>query len=408
MSATLNPRELPLVHELPEDRRVPARVIGVGGAGSAMAGRLRAAAPEGVGFFAADTDARALARTPPGVERFLIGARVTRGLGAGGDPETGAAAAEGDRAALGGLSAGGGLVFLLAGLGGGTGGGAAPAVAAEASKNGAVVIAFATLPFGFEGGRRAVLAEEALVELRKHCDAVVPLANDALTQEAEEGEGIEATLARSDGWVARGVRAVWALLSRPGPMMVDFAALRGVFNKTRGGRTVYGFASGATPRAAAEALDDCPLAVMPGFARKADRLLVGIAGGGGLSLADVNAAMEPLLERFGREAHVTVGASAEEGRADAEIVVLGVSDVGARPRPAARPAAPARAAEEPPRGGARRGRDKAPAAGQDEFEFGTGDAGRGGGPFDRTDRNLFNGEDLDTPTFLRRGVTLAK
>jgi cell division protein FtsZ len=152
--------------------------------------------------------------------------------------------------------------------------------------------------------------------------------------------------------------------------------------------------------------------MMPEFAKRADRLLVNVIGGGGLSLADVKGVAEALLAQFGRESHVTVGAVVDAARSDVEIVVFGVSDLGARPRAAAaRPVLatggdaaggfPATQDRVPPR----RGRGAGTRPEQNEFEFGAAEQGRG--HFDKTERNLFEGEDLDVPTYLRRGVKLA-
>lgn len=416
MSVAMNPRELPLVHKLPEDRRVSIKVIGVGNAGAAMVGRMELEGLERVERVIVNTDERALEASPL-AGKVLVGAKKTRGLGTGGDPELGAEIAESERELLGNLSKGCSLVFVVAGLGGGTGGSLSPVVAEEAARNGAVVLGFVTTPFTFEGGRRAKQAEESLFALRKKCDAVIPLANDALLQMAASGEGIAETLARSDDWITRGVRSLWAMLFRTGPLVIDFAALRAVF-QMRGGRTIYGFANAATLNGAVEALGNCPLALMPEFAKRADRLLVNIRGGGDLSLADVNGAMELLLTQFGRDVHVTVGAVTEEAREDVEVVVLGVSDLGAKARAAVAKPTPARQAAAAPKetlpgtGGGRlptkraRGGAALVSVNQGELEFGEVDEGRGF--FEKTDKNLFEGEDLDVPTFLRRGVKLAQ
>src|SRR5690606_29963462 len=116
----------------------------------------------------------------------LLGMAVTRGLGAGGDPELGREAAESDRDKISKVVEGCDLVFLIAGMGGGTGSGAAPTVAEIASESGALVIAFVTMPFSFEGGRRLKQAEEGLQALRRVCDAVIPLPNDILLQEGAD------------------------------------------------------------------------------------------------------------------------------------------------------------------------------------------------------------------------------
>jgi len=136
------------------------------------------------------------------------------------------------------------LVFLLAGMGGGTGSGAAPVVAEIAAEQGALVIAFVTLPFSFEGGRRLKQAEESLLALRRVCDAVIPLPNDVLLQEAAENETVLDSFARADEWIGRGVKSIWAMLFRTGLINIDFATLRQSFASTRGGKTLFGLGRG--------------------------------------------------------------------------------------------------------------------------------------------------------------------
>ena len=206
------------------------------------------------------------------------------------------------------------LVFLLAGMGGGTGSGAVPVVAELAAEQGALVIAFVTMPFSFEGGRRLKQAEESLLALRRCCDAVIPLPNDVLLQESAEQETVLDSFARADDWMARGVKSIWAMLFRTGLINLDFATLRQAF-ATRGGKTLFGLGAGSGPdpmAAALESLKLCPLLATPEFSRKADRLLVNIIGGPDLTLPMVNGIMNGVTEQFGRDSHVFLG---EIGRA---------------------------------------------------------------------------------------------
>ena len=134
-------------------------------------------------------------------------------------------------------------MFILAGMGGGTGGGASPIVAEIAAEQGALVIAFVTLPFSFEGGRRLKQAEEGLAALRRACDAVIPLPNDILLQEGADNETVLDSFARADEWIGRGVKSIWAMLSKTGLINVDFATLRQAFQQ-RGAKTLFGLARG--------------------------------------------------------------------------------------------------------------------------------------------------------------------
>ncbi len=439
------------------DRFTSMKIVGVGGAGSNAVDRLKMEDLGQVPLAAINTDSQALASSPV-EEKCMIGKGVTRGLGTGGDPELGRVAAEADLDSIQRIVAGTDLVFLLAGMGGGTGSGAAPVVAKAASDAGALVIAFVTLPFTFEGARRQKQAEEGLGLLRKTCDAVIPLPNDILLQQLDESASVLDAFEKADDWVARGVRSIWSILSRTGLINLDFATLRQIFcNKS--GKTLFGLGTGEGENWVQKALNDlmlCPLLHTPEFSRKADRLLVNIVGGPDLGISHVNEIMGVVNEHFGREAHVAMGAVIDEGMAGRlEICVLGTTDVSNRPgifqrkpAPAARPAVaemagafqvqsqaqkaaavpvPAAAsnprpvatvAAPAPRVEAERAAvpvsaakpQVAVAAGakgkgtlQEEFLF--GDAEKRG-YFDRTDDNVHQGEDLDIPTYLRRGVRI--
>ncbi len=417
--------ELPL--EALADRNVGIKLIGVGGGGSNAVDRLKMENLDRLQLAVVNTDLKALG-TSPVQDKILIGASLTRGLSAGGDPELGRKAAEVDADKIAEIVRETDLVFLVAGLGGGTGSGAAPVVAQIAAEAGAVVIAFVTLPFTFEGGRRQRQAEEALAELRRVCDAVIPLSNDVLLQEGTEQTGVLDSFARADEWIGRGVRSIWAMLSRTGLINVDFTALRQVFQH-RGGKTLFGLGVGAGENPAQAALEDlknCPLLHTPEHARKADRLLVNITGGADLSLTKVNELMSAITEQFGSEAHVVMGAAIDEGlQGRVELCVMGTTDVGGR-NFARRPVpAPAR---KPEKGGtstsvasahttnvktvvttdSARAKPAVHAAKPKQEEFGfQGEPVDNRGAFDKSDRNLFEGQDLDVPTYLRKGIKVA-
>ncbi|HEY0945696.1 MAG TPA: cell division protein FtsZ [Opitutaceae bacterium] len=432
----MTPNELPLTPDALADRSIAIKVLGVGGAGTNAVDRLKMENLERLQMAAINTDLQALSGSPL-QDKILIGASVTRGLGAGGDPDLGREAAETDREKIASVVKDCDLVFLVAGMGGGTGSGAAPIVAEVASEAGALVIAFVTLPFSFEGGRRAKQAEEGLLALRKCCDAVIPLPNDVLLQEAADGETALDSFARADEWIGRGVRSIWSMLFRTGLINLDFATLRQAFH-TRGGKTLFGLGSGAGEKAVVDALESlklCPLLATPEFSRKADRLLVNIIGGTDLTLPRVNEIMTAVTDQFGREPHVIMGAVIdEEMQGKVEIVVLGTSDMGGRvaprrPSPAVnRARAPFPPPAEAPRIGSTAtapesgvfpamadamapGPSKAAAAFaaakavQEELTFNNADA-EARGHFERTDRNLFEGQDLDVPTYLRKGIKI--
>jgi cell division protein FtsZ len=430
MQANMNSNELPLATDVLADRSIAIKVIGLGGAGGNSVDRLKMDNLDRLQLAAINTDLQALSASPV-QEKVLIGAAITRGLGAGGDPELGREAAESDREKIAEVVKECDLVFLIAGMGGGTGSGAAPIVAEIASEAGALVIAFVTLPFSFEGGRRAKQAEDGLLELRRCCDAVIPLPNDILLQEAEEGETALDSFARADEWIGRGVRSIWAMMFRTGLINLDFATLRQAFH-TRGGKTLFGLGSGEGANAVAAAIESlklCPLLATPEFSRKADRLLVNIIGGTDLTLPRVNDIMSAVTEQYGRDSHVIMGAVIdEEMQGRVEVCVLGTSDIGGRVtprrpiagrhRPAVNPEIKGAAAQSAgahmnaaasvhtlPASAATPVQSHASKAAQDEFLFQGLVENRG--HFERTDRNLFEGQDLDVPTYLRKGIKIA-
>jgi cell division protein FtsZ len=422
--------ELPL--EALTDRDVGIKLIGVGGGGSNAVDRLKMENLDRLQLAVINTDLKALG-TSPVQDKILIGATLTRGLSAGGDPELGCKAAEADADKIAEIVKDTDLVFLVAGLGGGTGSGAAPIVAQIAAEAGAVVIAFVTLPFTFEGGRRRKQAEEALTELRRVCDAVIPLSNDMLLQEGTEQTSVLDSFARADEWIGRGVKSIWAMLSRTGLINVDFTAVRQVFQH-RGGKTLFGLGVGSGENPALAALEDlknCPLLHTPEHARRADRLLVNITGGADLSLTKVNELMSAVTEQFGPEAHVVMGAAIDEAlQGRVEICVMGTTDVGSRnfvrrpaPAPVRRPEKPvavtANSAAADSASNVRTtvttesGRATTGATAvhgrkptQEEFGF-QGEPAENRGAFGKSDRNLFEGQDLDVPTYLRKGIKVA-
>jgi cell division protein FtsZ len=319
-------------------------------------------------------------------------------------------------------------------MGGGTGSGASPVVAEIAAETGALVIAFVTMPFSFEGGRRLKQAEEGLRALRGVCDAVIPLPNDVLLQEAADNETVLDSFARADEWIGRGVKSLWSMLFKTGLINLDFATLRQAFQQ-RGGKTLFGLGEGNGENAVADAVTSlkmCPLLHTPEFSRKADRLLVNILGGADLTLPKVNELMTAITEQFGRDSHIIMGAVIDEDMAGrVEVCVIGTSDMGGRGLPARRTTAAGARARTP--AGALSPRNDVPAAtatmgratadagsahdqtgesrnvhqpkpAQEEFGFGEVESR---GHFEKTDRNLFDGQDLDVPTYLRRGIKIS-
>jgi len=424
----MNLNELPLEHGLLTDKNIAIKLVGVGGAGSNAVDRLKMENLERLQLAVINTDYQALASSPV-QDKVLIGMTVTRGLGAGGDPELGREAAEVDREKIANVVKDCDLVFLVTGMGGGTGSGASPIVAEIAAEAGALVIAFVTMPFSFEGGRRLKQAEEGLRALRQVCDAVIPLPNDVLLQEAAENETVLDSFARADEWIGRGVKSIWSMLFKTGLINLDFATLRQAFQH-RGGKTLFGLGEGKGENLIADTINSlklCPLLHTPEFSRKADRLLVNIVGGADLTLPRVNELMTAITDQFGRDSNIIMGAVIDEDLAGrVEVCIIGTSDMSGRSIPPRRPLPTTRKTATAAPVGARP--DVAPAhssavqstllepvapkettaamakAAQDEFGFGEVETR---GYFEKTERNLFDGQDLDVPTYLRKGIKIA-
>ncbi|MBN1404605.1 MAG: cell division FtsZ family protein, partial [Opitutales bacterium] len=375
-----------------------------------------------------NTDTKTLSASPI-QEKLLIGRSLTRGMSAGGEADIGRRAAEGDEELIAKLVNGVDLVFLLAGLGGGTGSGAAPVLAREAEKAGAVVLAFVTMPFTREGERRRQQADEALAELRESCHAVIALPNDMILQQVDEKATVLEAFAVADEWVSQGVKAIWSMLFQSGLMNVDFATLRNAF-RFRGGKTLFGIGRGQGEDCVQKALADlelCPLLHLPDYkyANKADSLIIHICGGPGMAMSHVNQIMDAVCDKFGSRQNTVIGAVLDGGmRDEIQITVIGATEVNASASnvaQAARVAAQRRrmAAAASGVGAVRRPLPDAPAsdlsrlpskasaaarkAAQDEFDF---KVNEDRGFFEKTEANLYQGEDLDVPTFLRRGIRI--
>ena len=281
--------------------KIRLKILGVGGAGGHTVGQIaenRAQGNhplDGVDLVAINTDLQALGEIN-GAEKMHIGAAVTHGLGAGGEPEVGTRAAQNDAEKIEALVQGADVVFVMAGLGGGTGTGASPTIAKVAKEAGALVLAFVALPFSFEGDRRKQQALAGLEQLKTQADAVICIPNDKLFRIAGADASVVDAFKRADENFILGVQAVWQLLSRKGLINLDFADLRATLgSKHCDGLFSYGHAEGANrARDAVKALLENPLLDGGDILGKAEGVLVSILGGPDLTLADVQKTVEPI------------------------------------------------------------------------------------------------------------------
>jgi cell division protein FtsZ len=424
-------------------RRIRLKLFGVGGAGGNTVIQIAASSAEtgralaGVELVAMNTDLQALEAVAdaekihhaPSV--IQIGSAVTHGLGTGGDCELGTRAAQQDTERLEAQLQNSDVVFIVAGLGGGTGTGASPVVARLASEQGALVLAFVSMPFGFEGDRRRQQALAGLEQLKAQADAVICIHNDKLFKIVGEDATVLDAFKRGNEIVAGGVQAIWQLLSRKGLINLDFADLR----TTLGSRHCEGIFScgeaGGPDKAldAVKALMENPLFDNGEALARAEGVLVSILGGPDLTLTDVQRVVEPISRQASR-AHIIMGAAIDEdyrGRLAVTVIAAAASvarknaqPISVKPFPLRRPgeALPFRTASATPNSTPVASPATAVAIAEPAVQK-TKEAakpkqetllleGVSRGRFERSEPTLYEGEDLDVPTFIRRGISLKR
>jgi cell division protein FtsZ len=311
------------------------KVVGVGGAGGNAVNRMVQAGVEGVEFVAVNTDRQALDESRAGV-RIGLGEHVTRGLGAGGDPEKGLAAAKESERAIVEALAGADMVFVAAGMGGGTGTGAAPLVARLASQLGALTVAVVTKPFAFEGSRRKLIAERGVEAVHGAADTVITVPNDNLAAAAGGSMTLQDSFRLADEVLRQGVQGISDIILRPGTVNVDFADVKSVLRGAGRAMMGVGRAEGDDrARRAAVAAASSPM--LDGPIQGARKLLVNFTAGEDFALGEIHDAMGYLLQLADAEdAEITVGQvldPAMEG-------IVEVTVLAAQFEPAAREFAP--------------------------------------------------------------------
>jgi len=293
-------------------------VIGVGGGGSNAVNRMIASDLQGVGYRVLNTDAQALLQSSA-KQRVQLGQKLTRGLGAGGNPAIGQKAAEESRADLAQTLQGADLVFIAAGMGGGTGTGAAPVVAEVAKECGALTVGIVTKPFGFEGRRRMRQAEEGIARLSEHVDTLIVIPNDRL-REAIAGAPLQDAFRAADDVLRMGVKGISDIITKPGLVNVDFADVRSVM--TDAGTALLGLGVGSGRSRASEAAQAAISSPLLESARidGAKGCVINISGGKDMTLEDMTTASEVIYDVVDPEANIIVGAVVDE-RLEGEIHV---------------------------------------------------------------------------------------
>ncbi|NIS81504.1 MAG: cell division protein FtsZ [Anaerolineales bacterium] len=318
--------------QLGEERigHVKIKVFGLGGGGSNAVDRMIQLGLTDVDFIAANTDRQALSSSLAPT-RLQLGPRVTRGLGAGGDPRTGASAAMESSREIATILKGADMVFITAGMGGGTGTGAAPIAAEIAKEIGAVVIAVVTLPFAFEMKRRAQNALEGVRKLQPHTHTLLTVPNDRLLQIAPRDLSLEVAFRLADDVLRQGVQGIAELITRPGLINVDFAHVRQLILNGGGALMAIGLGEGEDKAEAAvrQAISHPLLEVQS--LEQASGVLVHYTGGEDLTLHEVGEAVDELRKSLPPECDLILGASTEEMMTGRAQVILIVTGIGGRP-----------------------------------------------------------------------------
>jgi cell division protein FtsZ len=290
------------------------KVVGIGGGGSNAVNRMVDAGLKGVEFLAVNTDAQALLMCEADV-KLHIGAKVTRGLGAGADPEVGFQAAMESRDELKEALKGADMVFVTAGEGGGTGTGGAPVIASIAQELDALTVGVVTRPFTFEGQKRADQAELGVGNLRDQVDTLIVIPNDRLLSVVEKQTSIIEAFRMADDILRQGVQGITDLITIPGLVNLDFADVRTIMTDAGSALMGIGIARGEN-RAAEAARTAVSSPLLEASVEGATGILLNITGGSNLGLFEVNEAAEVVTSAADRNANVIFGAVIDDALGD--------------------------------------------------------------------------------------------
>jgi cell division protein FtsZ len=290
------------------------KVVGVGGGGVNAVNRMVEAGVGGVEFVAINTDAQVLLMSDADV-KLDIGRESTRGLGAGANPEVGREAAEAHREEVEDGLKGADMVFITAGEGGGTGTGAAPVVAEVARSLGALTVGVVTRPFGFEGRRRSVQAEQGIQSLKQAVDTLIIIPNERLLEVADESMAVVEAFRLADEVLTSGVRGITDLITTPGLINVDFADVKAVM--TDAGSAVMGIGSSTGDNRAAQASSKAISSPLLETSMEGARgVLISIAGPADMTLHEVSTAASMISEHSDGDANIIFGAVIDDALGD--------------------------------------------------------------------------------------------
>src|SRR5512145_2755196 len=290
------------------------KVIGVGGGGSNAVNRMIDEGIQGVEFIVANTDAQALMLTKANV-RVRLGDKLTRGLGAGGDPEIGRKAAEESADELYNVLKGSDMVFVTAGMGGGTGTGAAPVVAQIAKESGALTIGVVTRPFTFEGGRRMTAAENGIGKMKEHAHTLISIPNDRLLQIADKKASLQDAFRLADDVLHQGIQGISELITIPGLINLDFADVRAIMSE--GGAALMAVGKGSGDERAKKAAEDAISSKLLDITIDGARgVLFNVTGGPNMTLFEVNQAAAIIRETAHPDVNMIFGAVIDPNMGD--------------------------------------------------------------------------------------------
>ena len=310
------------------------KVIGVGGGGMNAIGRMIDAGVSGVDYVVMNTDTQVL-ELSSARSKLQLGSNLTRGLGAGGNPEMGKAAAEESRPEIRRLLEGADMVFIAAGMGGGTGTGAAPVIAEMSKEIGALTVAVVTRPFGFEGPRRAKVADFGVKELKDRVDTLIVIPNDRLLSVVEKKATLSDAFRVADNVVRQGVQGISDIITIPGMINVDFADIKTIMENQ--GTALMGIGCASGERKAVQAAEmACASPLLETTIDGARGVLINITGGPDLTLSEVYEAADIVYKACDAESvNVIFGTVIDEAmHSEVRITVLATGfDVQERPQP---------------------------------------------------------------------------
>jgi cell division protein FtsZ len=323
-------REEPTVSMAPEPIHEPVlKVVGVGGAGVNAVNRMIEAGVDGVDFIAVNTDVQSL-QTSSAHETLHIGPQLTRGLGAGANPDLGRQSALEEYDQLKALMKGADMVFITCGSGGGTGTGAAPVVARIAREIGALTVGVVTKPFSFEGSRRAEQAERGVEELSREVDTLITIPNSRLLTVLDKRVSMVEAFRMADDVLRQGVQGISDLITLPGLINLDFADVRTIM--ANAGQALLGIGMGVGENRATDAAERAVASpLLETSVEGARSILLSITGGRDMSLWEVNEAAKAVAEAAHPDANIIFGAMVDENVVDQVWVTVVATGYGDQP-----------------------------------------------------------------------------